>query len=68
MFQFDGHFYPGAVCPRSSDPFYVVTYYIKWVTIDVCGLSTHLMLMCVKRRIMGGNSPYNEKKLRRKSE
>ena len=19
------------VCPRSSDPFYVVTYYIKWV-------------------------------------
>ena len=20
------------VCPRSSDPFYVVTYYIKWVT------------------------------------
>ena len=22
----------GTVCPRSSDPFYVVTYYIKWVT------------------------------------
>ena len=21
-----------SVCPRSSDPFYVVTYYIKWVT------------------------------------
>ena len=20
------------VCPGSSDPFYVVTYYIKWVT------------------------------------
>ena len=20
------------VCPRSSDPFYVVTYYINWVT------------------------------------
>ena len=20
------------VCPRSSDPFYVVTYYVKWVT------------------------------------
>ena len=20
------------VCPRSSDPFYIVTYYIKWVT------------------------------------
>ena len=23
---------PCTVCPRSSDPFYVVTYYIKWVT------------------------------------
>ena len=22
----------GTVCPVSSDPFYVVTYYIKWVT------------------------------------
>ena len=22
----------GTVCPRSSDPFYIVTYYIKWVT------------------------------------
>ena len=21
-----------SVCPRSSDPFYVVTYYLKWVT------------------------------------
>ena len=20
------------VCPRSSDPFYIVSYYIKWVT------------------------------------
>ena len=20
------------VCPRNSDPFYIVTYYIKWVT------------------------------------
>ena len=20
------------ICPRSSDPFYLVTYYIKWVT------------------------------------
>ena len=20
------------VCPRSSDPFFIVTYYIKWVT------------------------------------
>ena len=22
----------GPVCPKSSDPFFVVTYYIKWVT------------------------------------
>ena len=22
----------GTVCPRSSDPFYIVTYHIKWVT------------------------------------
>ena len=22
------------VCPRSSDPFYIVTYYIKYVTIS----------------------------------
>ena len=20
------------ICPRSSDPFYIVTYYMKWVT------------------------------------
>ena len=24
--------YATTVCPRRSDPFYVVTYYIKWVT------------------------------------
>ena len=23
---------PGTVCPRSSDPFYIIPYYIKWVT------------------------------------
>ena len=22
----------GTVCPKNSDPFYIVTYYIKWVT------------------------------------
>ena len=22
----------GTICPRSIDPFYIVTYYIKWVT------------------------------------
>ena len=25
------------VCPRSSDPFYIVTYYIKWVTTSLTG-------------------------------
>ena len=24
--------YASTLCPRSDDPFYVVTYYIKWVT------------------------------------
>ena len=24
--------YIHTVCPRSSDPFYIVSYYIKWVT------------------------------------
>ena len=24
--------YERTVCPRSSDPFYIATYYIKWVT------------------------------------
>ena len=26
------YFFGLYVCPRSSDPFYVVTYYIKWAT------------------------------------
>ena len=32
----DGHHtnIDGTVCPGSSDPFYIVTYYIKWVTIS----------------------------------
>ena len=25
-------FIKGTICPKSSDPFYIVTYYIKWVT------------------------------------
>ena len=30
---YDIHTYtPDTVCPRSSDPFDVVTYYMKWVT------------------------------------
>ena len=32
--KWNGYFFPKiyTVCPRSSDPFYVVTYCIKWVT------------------------------------
>ena len=29
------------MCPRSSDPFYVVTYYIKWVTTSWTYSSKH---------------------------
>ena len=25
---------PYTVCPRSSGPFYIVRYYIKWITIS----------------------------------
>ena len=25
----------GTVCPRSSDPFYIVNYYIKWVSTSL---------------------------------
>ena len=49
------------VCPRSSDPFYVVTYYIKWVTtswthsicvvICICLRLTSSKLQCRWRRI-----------------
>jgi len=29
-----GQYFLGhTVCPRSSEPFYVVTYYIKWVAL-----------------------------------
>ena len=33
------HFNPHTVCPGRSDPFYIVSYYIKWVitswTVDI---------------------------------
>ena len=32
MFGKDYIFNPYTVCPRSSDPFYIVIYYVKWVT------------------------------------
>ena len=35
------------VCPRSSDPFYIVGYYIKWVTTSWT-YSTACPLHCVK--------------------
>ena len=47
------------VCPRSSDPFYIVTNYIKWVTtswtcsvfIKISLLYTHVQ---TKREVHGG--------------
>ena len=30
------------MCPRSSDPFYVVTYYIKWVTSSLTHSSINM--------------------------
>ena len=38
------------ICPRSSDPFYIVSYYIKWVTTSW----THSMN--VKTRVAGKNN------------
>ena len=35
------------VCPGSSDPFYIVTYYIKWVTTSW----THGMLVVKKGKL-----------------
>ena len=32
------------VCPRSSDSFYILTYYIKWVTASWIGSSTMLIM------------------------
>ena len=37
-----GFFSPNYYCPRSSDPFYLVTYYIKWVTL----LLGHIVKLC----------------------
>ena len=36
--------YNNTVCPGSSDPFYIVSYYIKWVTTSW----THSIYMCRK--------------------
>ena len=35
--RYNGEFCILTVCPRSSDPFYIVTYYIKWVTTSWTG-------------------------------
>ena len=35
------------VCPRSSDPFYIVTYYIKWVTTSW----THSIIFCYTNNV-----------------
>ena len=34
------------VCPRSSGPFYVVTYYIKWVTTSWTSMLVQSVTKC----------------------
>ena len=41
-----GHYFPDTqdtICPGSSDPFYIVSYYINWVTTSW----THGMTICL---------------------
>ena len=34
------------LCPRSSDPFYIVTYHIKWVTTSWTHSTNNIWLLC----------------------
>ena len=38
------------ICPRSSDPFYVVSYYIKWVTTSWTHSTYHIEIMRLLRQ------------------
>ena len=39
------------VCPKSSDPFYIVSYYIKWVTTS--GTYSITQSMNIRNQIFG---------------
>ena len=41
--------FPDTVCPRSSDPFYIVSYYIKWVTTSWHTVSHVLLIWLLGR-------------------
>ena len=38
------------VCPRGSDPFYIVGYYINWVTTSWCTMDLWIFLQTEKRK------------------
>ena len=51
--QFSSTIFLLTVCPRSSAPFYIVTYYIKWVTTSwTDGIISYGDKYCLKDRIL----------------
>ena len=44
------------VCPRSSYPIYVITYYIKWVITSWTDSSISKLFGCVNPRTLAGKS------------
>ena len=61
-----GHQYrfEAPVCPRSSDPFYVVTYYIKWLTTSwTYRFNIHVKYAKEWRKIMKSQAKYTSFKI-----
>ena len=55
------------VCPRSSDPFYILTYYIKWVTGQTVGHKRRLLNLSkiftkefLKSPLVPGTEPWTQ--------
>ena len=42
----------GTVCPRRSDPFYIVGYYIKWVTTWTFSTNTIKCALTMRPRVL----------------
>ena len=52
-----GSLLPGhTVCPRGSDPFYIVSYYIKWVTSSWTHSSSNAVSQIFENKVM---SPFD---------
>ena len=49
-------FLTSTVCPRSSDPFYIVTYYIKWGTTTLTdgNIKHECKMQCACKDLEGG--------------